>query len=177
MDWKDIASTVAKNAPMIGGLIGGPPGAALGAVSSMIASALGVPCTPDAISAAISSDPDAGIKLAQIEKDRQVELQTLVAQTASAQIAADTATILAVNATMQAETRSEHWASWCWRPFCGFIFGTTFFGVYFVLPLLHILPPMIPMEAWVSLGSILGVASWFRGKAQADPANPAQVHG
>ena len=29
----------------------------------------------------------------------------------------------------------------------------------------------------MAMGSVLGIASWFRGKAQADPANPAETKG
>lgn len=177
MDWKDAAAAVAKSAPILGGILGGPVGAAVGAVSAIVASALGVAPTPDAVSQALQVNPDAAVKLAQIEKDRQVELQTLAVQQATAQIAADMSSINAINATMQAETKAEHWASWLWRPFCGFVFGISFFGVYFVLPLMNIQAPVIPTEAWASMGAILGVASWFRGKAQADPRNPAPVRG
>jgi Fe2+ transport system protein B len=177
MEWKDVASTVARSAPMLGGLLGGPVGAAVGAVGSMIASALGVSSTPDAVSQALQVNPEAAVKLAQIEKDRQVELQQLVVQAANNQLQAETAQLVSVNTTMQAETKSEHWASWLWRPFMGFIAGIMIFGCYFVLPLAHIAAPVIPGEVWYFLGAVLGVASWFRGKAQADPANPAQVHG
>lgn len=177
MDWKDLAATVAKSAPMMGGILGGPVGAAVGAVGSMIASALGVAPTPDAVSQALTVNPDAAVKLAQIEKDRQVELQTLLVQATANQLAADTATIQAVNATMQAETRAEHWASWLWRPFLGFLTGIMIFGCYFVLPLLKLPVPAVPESVWLLLASILGVASFFRGKAQADPANPAAVRG
>ncbi|MDB5541826.1 MAG: hypothetical protein JWQ89_3553 [Devosia sp.] len=177
MNWADIAGAVGKTAPILGALLGGPAGLALNAAGSIVASVLGVAPTPDAVSQALTINPDAAVKLAQIEKDRQVELQTLVTQVAVSQLVSDTAAITAVNATMQAEVKSEHWASWLWRPFNGFVFGTTFFGVYFVLPLAHIPSPVIPMEAWASIGAILGVASWFRGKAQADVNNPAPVRG
>lgn len=177
MEWKDVATTVAKSAPMLGGLLGGPIGAAVGAVGSMIASALGVSNTPDAVSQALTTNPDAAVKLADIERQRQVDLQQLVVQAANNQLQAETAQLVSVNTTMQAETRSEHWASWLWRPFMGFIAGIMIFGCYFVLPLAHIAAPTIPSEVWYFLGAVLGVASWFRGKAQADPANPAPVHG
>jgi hypothetical protein len=174
MNWKDIAADVGKAAPILGTLIGGPAGGAIGA---MIASGLGVAATPDDVKTALATSPDAAVKLAQIEKDRQVELQQLIVQAEQNRLAVDTSTIAAVNATMQAETRSEHWASWLWRPFLGFVTGIMIFGCYFVLPLLKIAAPIIPTEVWALLASILGVASWFRGKAQADPANPAQVRG
>ena len=177
MEWKDVATTVAKSAPMLGGLLGGPVGAAVGAVGSMIASALGVANTPDAVQQALTVNPDAAVKLADIERQRQVDLQQLVVQSANNQLQAETAQLVAVNTTMQAETKSEHWASWLWRPFLGFVTGIMVFGCYFVLPLLHIAVPSIPPEVWGLLAAILGVASWFRGKAQADPNNDAPVHG
>ena len=52
-----------------------------------------------------------------------------------------------------------------------------FLGTYFILPLLKMPVPVVPVEAWAAMGSVLGIASWFRGKAQADPANPAMTIG
>jgi Holin of 3TMs, for gene-transfer release len=174
MNWKDIAGVVGNVAPILGTLVGGPAG---GAVGAMIASGLGCGNTPDDVKTALATNPDAAVKLAQIEKDRQVDLQQLVVQAEQNRLASDTSAIQAVNQTMQAETRAEHWASWLWRPYMGFVAGTMIFGCYFVLPLVHIPSPVIPSEVWLFLGSVLGVASFFRGKAQADPANPAQVRG
>jgi hypothetical protein len=169
IDWKDIAKAVGASAPLLGTALLGPAGTAVG---SIIASVLGVGASPDEVSAALATNPDAAVKLKQIEKERQVELQGLAVQHAQHAIAAETASIQAVNQTMQAEAKAEHWPTYSWRPFCGFVFGVTFFGVYFVLPLAKVPVPTVPFEAWVALGSILGVASWFRGKAQADPVNP-----
>lgn len=174
LTWKDIAGAVGNVAPILGTLVGGPAGAAVGA---MIASGLGCGNTPDDVKTALATNPDAAVKLAQIEKDRQVDLQQLVVQAEQNRLAADTAAIQAVNNTMIAETKAEHWASWLWRPFLGFTLGIMLFGTYFVLPLLHLPVPVIPEYVWALYASILGVASWFRGKAQADPANPAPVHG
>jgi hypothetical protein len=70
---------------------------------------------------------------------------------------------------MQTEAGSEHWPTYSWRPFIGFAFGVQLFGTYFVLPLLGMPVPAIPEFAWLSIGGILGVASFFRGKAQASP--------
>ena len=50
MDWSSIKNTIASAAPMIGGLLG-PAG---GLVGTMVASALGVEDTPDAVSKALS---------------------------------------------------------------------------------------------------------------------------
>jgi hypothetical protein len=88
MDWKDIAGIVGKSAPMLGTLIGGPAGAAVGA---LVASALGTGSTPDEVSQALATSPDAAVKLRQIEADRTVKLQELVEQHAATVIAAQTA--------------------------------------------------------------------------------------
>jgi hypothetical protein len=166
VDWKDLSATVGKFAPLLGTLIGGPAGTAIGA---MVASGLGVGNTPDDVSQALTVNPDAAVKLKQIEADQQVELQKLLVQSEANRLAADTSAILAVNATMQAEAKSDHWPTYSWRPFVGFVFGIMFLGVYFVLPLLKMSVPTVPTEAWFAIGGVLGVASWFRGKAQADP--------
>jgi hypothetical protein len=174
MNWSDIAKTVGSAAPLLGTLLGGPAGAAVGA---MVASALGTGATPDEVSQALAVSPDAAIKLKQIEATRQVDLQTLVVQAEQNRLAAETSNLLAVNATMQAEAKSEHWPTYSWRPFCGFVFGTMFLGVYFVLPLARLPVPTVPTEAWFAIGGVLGVASWFRGKAQADPNVPTDNRG
>ena len=62
--WESIKETVGSVAPMAGALLGGPAG---GAVGAMIASALGVDKNPDSVAKAIRSDPQAAIKLRQIE--------------------------------------------------------------------------------------------------------------
>jgi hypothetical protein len=168
MDWKDIASTVGKAAPILGTLIGGPAG---GTVGALIASALGVSNTPDAVSVALQTNPDAAVKLAQIEADQKVKLQELVTDQAKAEIQAAAQAISDVNKTIQAEAASEHWPSYSWRPFIGFVAGTMVFGVYFVLPLAKVPVPAVPESVWMMLGAILGVASWFRGKMQTETFN------
>lgn len=87
MDWKDLASIVGKAAPILGTLLGGPAG---GAVGGLIASALGTGNDPAEVSAALAN-PDAAIKLREIESRRQVELQSLAVEMAKAELVASTA--------------------------------------------------------------------------------------
>lgn len=193
MDWKDIAGDIAKFAPVLGGMVGGPVGIGVTAASAVIAHALGVAPTPDAVAIALQN-PDAAVKLAQIEKDRAVDLQTLVVQSRAAAMAADTAAIVAVNQTMQAETHAEHWPSYTWRPFIGFALGvnvmaSTLLVLFVFIPIMFgstnmaaavaALPGVLGALAAVGATTlpVIGVASWFRGKAQADPDNPAQNRG
>lgn len=171
MDWKDIAGVIGNAAPLLGTLIGGPAGAAVG---SIVASALGTQATPDAVSQAISTNPDAAVKLRQIEADQSTKLRELAVTAENNRLIAETAAVAAVNATMQTEAKADHWPTYSWRPFIGFCFGVAWLGVYLVLPILRgylpgIVQPTIPSEAWLAVGGILGVASWYRGKMQADP--------
>jgi len=80
-----------------------------------------------------------------------------------AQANADAARITAVNQTMQAEAKSEHWMEWSWRPFNGFLFGLAVVGCYIVLPALKIPVPSVPEWVWIGWGSILGITTWHGG--------------
>lgn len=166
MDWKDIASDVAKAAPILGGLLGGPAGAAVG---GLIASALGTGNDPAQISAALATNPDAFVKLKQIEAEQATRLRELAVTAESNRLQAETAQLATVNTSIQAETKADHWPTYAWRPFIGFVTGVMVFGCYFVLPLARIPVPSVPESVWIMLGSILGVASFWRGKMQADP--------
>lgn len=173
MNWSDIAGMVGKSAPLLGTLLGGPAGAAVGGI---IASVLGTGNTADEVSAALAN-PDAAVKLRQIEADRQTKLAELATDQAKAEIAAAAQVVQAVNQTMQVEAKSDHWPTYTWRPVIGFVTGAMVLGVYFVLPLAHIPVPAVPESVWLMLGGILGVASWFRGKMQADPNVPTDNRG
>lgn len=77
MNWKDIGrQAIQMGAPILGGALGGPAGAAVGA---MIANQFGVDDpTPGNIMAAIKADPDAAMKLREVElrhQERLIELE------------------------------------------------------------------------------------------------------
>lgn len=92
MEWKDIAGIVGKAAPVLGTLVGGPAGAAIG---GLIGSVLGTGNTPDAVQAAIATDPQAALKLAQYEGDNAVKLQGMLLAHSESLMAAGTAAIQA----------------------------------------------------------------------------------
>jgi len=74
MNWKDIAGALGKAAPVLGGILGGPAGAAVG---SLVAGALGTDATPEAVSKALTQDPQALVKLKELEVNAKVQLQQL----------------------------------------------------------------------------------------------------
>lgn len=185
MDWKDIAGAIGKHAPLIGTLLYGPAG---GAVGGLVASVLGVGATPDEVAQALTTSPDAAVKLSQLEVERQTRFQELATEQAKAELVAAVQSAGDVNRTMQAEAASEHWPTYSWRPAIGFavaidlgfsvaVVALAYIGVMFcgVTPeVLSYLPAMLgAMAALVGVAMpILGIASWFRGRMQADPGVP-----
>lgn len=110
MNWSDIKEIVAKAAPVAGTLLGGPAGGAIGA---LIASTLGVEGDPAAVDAMLRTNPDAALKLREMELTHGIEMQSLLLQ-AEAQRHAE------VNATMRAEYQQDDPYVKRWRPTLGY---------------------------------------------------------
>lgn len=183
MDWKTISEMVGKEAPLLGSLLAGPAGGAIGA---MIASSLRTGGDPDAVAAAVAANPEAGIKLRQIEATNVKELRSLAVDQAKAELDAATKAAGDVNKTMQAEGAAEHWPTYSWRPAIGFavalniVLATLLVAAVFIAQVagasgaaaaISALPATLgALAAIAGLAlPILGIASFFRGKAQADP--------
>lgn len=190
LTWKDVAGAIGAAAPMLGTLALGPAGGAIGAI---VASALGVGNSPDEVAVALK-DPASVAKLREIEANRQIELQKLITQAEQNRLQAEAQEIASVNATMQAEAQADHWPTYTWRPFIGFCVGfntaaasvivlgvyiPVMFGVATAAAALSTLPTVLGALAAINgtVLPILGIASWFRGKAQADPAIPTDNRG
>ena len=92
MNWSEIGSIVGKAAPMVGTLLGGPAGAAVGA---LVASALNVSSDPESVSAALSANPDALVRVKELQLNAEVQLQQLAVQIETARIQADGAQYVA----------------------------------------------------------------------------------
>lgn len=141
----------------------------------------GKPSGDEAIKA-LQADPNLVLQYRQAVLQQELSFQELAVQNA-----AD------INKTMQSESASEHWPTYSWRPAIGFSFallaiigGLTaafaYIGVMFfeIKPdVLNYLPAMLGAEAAImaTMAPVLGVASWFRGKMQADPTIPTNNKG
>lgn len=110
MNWSEIGKSVAKAAPLIGGLLGGPAG---GAVGVMVASAVGVDNDPAAVANALQADPAALTRIRELELTRAAELQRM-------QIEAETARLGEINRTIRAEAASNDAYVRRWRPTYGY---------------------------------------------------------
>lgn len=97
MDWKDLSTTIAKAAPLVGTLIGGPAGTAIG---GLVSAALGVSNDPESVSAAVANDPDAVVKLKQLELDHKLQMQQLA-------VAAEQNRLNAANALQVAQLSAD----------------------------------------------------------------------
>lgn len=191
MNWSDVASAAGKFAPILGTLLAGPAG---GAVGGLVAAALGVENTPNAVNVALATDPAAAVKLQELQSNERVKLQELLVSAEKARLEAEAAASRDVNQTMQAEAQSSHWPTYTWRPVLGFavafnvvvssllvliVFGAIVFGVTAAAAAVAQLPMVLGALAGINgtVLPILGIASWFRGKAQSDPMNPMPVKG
>jgi len=76
-DWKDVAKVVSNVAPLLGTLIGGSAGGAIGTAVKLVASALGVGEDPEEVMQAIQTDPEALVKIKELELKHQEELAKL----------------------------------------------------------------------------------------------------
>jgi len=186
-----VGDILKKTLPVIATALGGPlAGLAVDAVTSFF----GIPKeSAERVKAVLEGlPPEKLVEMKKIDAELQIRLAELgydsVLKLEELNIRADEA----VNATMRAEAASEHWPTYSWRPFIGFVFGITFMfvaGLCCYLAYLAVVEQnanamtMIPavVTAFTALfgipGAILGVSAFFRGKMQADPTIPTTNRG
>lgn len=168
----DILSAIL---PVIGTALGGPLG---GIAAKFVTDKLGMPeASAKEVTAILSGlSPEKLQELQQHEQELQVKLAELGYHNVEAIAELNTRALEAVNKTMQAEAASEHWPTYSWRPFIGFMFGA-YIGSMWLLPLFGKQPVTLNPDLTMAVGAILGVASFFRGKMQADPNIPTNNKG
>lgn len=98
MDWKDLQATLAKNAPALGTMLGGPLGGLAGTILGQL---FGVEPTPEAIDKAITSaDPEVvKAKIEAANKQAELELERYKISLADIQNARDQTVKLATAGT------------------------------------------------------------------------------
>jgi len=177
--WDRVKGMVAKVAPVLGNAI--LPGAG-GVAGALVASALGVEAEPSAVEQALAVDPQAAVKLREIESAERTTLARIAAEQEVAQIQAETAQAQSVNETMRAEVNAPKWWSSAWRPFIGFVTGiaflaeAVFIGVLMVKALetgqlanaLSQIPAIVAALTglFTPMCLILGIAAHHRGAMQ-----------
>lgn len=84
ISWEKVGRTIADAAPALGGVLGGPAGAAAG---SLIAATLGTSSDPDAVMEKLRTDPEALLKIRQIEADEREKIRDWQLATVQAYLA------------------------------------------------------------------------------------------
>lgn len=186
MTWQDVADWIGKAAPFVGSLLGGKAGEKVG---ELISSALGVENKPDKVLEALKNNPDAILKVKQLESNERVRLEELRHQAETAEIQAGVAQIESVNRTMQAEAAAiagQAWYQKAWRPANGFAVAIgSLLSILFVCYLFYtaLTRPDLGMNVATVIntiptlafaiasilavpGAAVGVAAWHRGKMQ-----------
>lgn len=171
----------------------GPVGPIATMAVKFLAGKLGVPeATQGAVIDAIASaseSPEGRVRLAELD----VELKKHLSDNGVRLAELSVSNAKDINETMRAEVAAEHWPSYSWRPAIGFSIAInvvlttlTVFVAYAGVMMgkvdpktLEFIPAMLgAMSALlIAPAGIVGVASYFRGKAQADPANAAEIRG
>ena len=108
MEWADVGRAVAKTAPVLGSVLGGPVGAIAGAAGSLIASALGCEPDPEAVQRTIAQSPDLLLKL----KDLEIQQQAQILQWQNQQIQAELSDRMSARDREVELAKSGHGASW-----------------------------------------------------------------
>ena len=106
---------------------------------------------------------------ASMSEKEKAEFRVKMRELAQKELEADMKALVAVNQTMQAEAKSEHWVQYTWRPLVGFTFSGTIIANYILLPILKAFgldfqPIVIPSELWGAMLVVLGVSAWTRGQ-------------
>ncbi|UIJ36888.1 holin family protein [Desulfobaculum bizertense] len=168
MEWSDVGKKVlGLGLPILGTALAGPAGTAVG---GLVASALGLSdSSPEQVMNSLETDSQKSTTaLAALQNNHRFELERLSIQSATQEL-------LAINSTMQAETRSEDPFSRRWRPFWGFCSALSWSLMSAAIAwdiacgkngeVIGKLSS-IPESFWLIPLTILGVASYHRGKKQ-----------
>lgn len=127
MSWDKIKEVLGSSAPLIGGLIGGPAGAGIGAI---ISKSLGTDESPEAIYKELTTNPDALYKIKELELTHKKDLEKMY-------LDADTQKLKEVNKTYQEELKQESKYVKFWRPTFGYAliltWVLTWFGVVYII--------------------------------------------
>lgn len=194
MLWQDIAQQLAPIAPTLGRMLGSalpiPFGGALGEVAGkVIADALGVEATPEAVSVAIQATPADVVKaqLEDAESEARARYAAIAAQ-AKAEAIVGAKQVETVAATMQAELVNGAWYQRMWRPAAMFMWvatwpvqiGTILYPVWFDnQTALGALPTLIyALSTWnAAPAALAGVYSWNRTMEKLGAANSNNLPG
>jgi hypothetical protein len=196
-----IAMALAQFAPQLIGLLAGKKAEQIADQVVGIAQTVTGTSSPDAALHAIRGNPETALEFQRVIVAKEIELARIDADVMKAQFGVQVEEIKAstqnsgdVNDTMRAEAKAEHWPTYSWRPAIGFavafnvsassvlvvgVFAAQVFGAQGAPAAVAALPAALGALAAITAmaAPILGIASYFRGRMQADPAVPTVNRG
>ena len=122
---------------------------------------------------AVKADPTKVVELEAAVEQAKIALISLSVQ-------ADAASQAAVNQAMQAESKSEHFLQYSWRPLAAYILYAIVLNNYVVTPYLSkygLVVLTIPDSLYLMFGAILGVTAWHRGVVQVEETKQKGTNG
>lgn len=147
--WETVKKLMGTAAPLLGTAIGGPAG---GIVGSLISSALGVENTPEAVEQAIKGNPDALVKLKELELTHKVELEKIALENARLEVA-DTENYLK-DIQDARKNNNDHWMPSVLTFILSFMVAGMFIGLFFYNP-----PEQFSQVLIMISGTVLGAFS------------------
>lgn len=107
MEWSDVGrKAIELGLPLLGGVLGGPAGAGVG---KLVATAVtgNADASPSEVEQALATNPDAVVRLREIESNHSIELEKLALQGEATRLAHDERMFAEAAATQRAEIQSE----------------------------------------------------------------------
>lgn len=175
MDFANLGKTVAKFAPLLGAILPIPGGAVLG---QLIANEFGGDASnPDDLAQRIIGDPNAQVKLAEIQANTKVQLQQLMMQNTQNELAAQTAQIES-DRLDRADARKNNATSFM-PEIVTFIIIVGFFGCFYMLLALN--PTSADQQVlFMMLGTVStafgGAVTYWLGSSSGSRTKDIAIH-
>lgn len=169
--WDKVKGLVESSAPLIGSLLGGPAG---GAVGTLLASTLGVEDSPKAIESAIKSNPNTLLKIRKMESDERVELRKLKLQEGALNLDFEKAKLTDTKDARQ--QHGEHWMPWALTLTLALMVSGMFASLFFGNPPQDYAQVLI-MIAGTVMGAFGTAVAFWLGSSQGSVTKGKQLVG
>lgn len=158
--WDKVLELIGDAAPVVGTMLGGPAGAAVG---GLVAKALGVDNTPEAIEEALKSNPDALVKIKEIEASKELaQLENQYKNKVEDNRAAEHAVGIVVQDKQNARAAASALGS-VQTQIANKVYNQSSWGIPLLLAMnvaLIVLAPTLHLDvtAVVAIGNLIGIA-------------------
>ncbi|HDY7473474.1 hypothetical protein [Vibrio vulnificus] len=169
--WDKVKSLIGGAAPLVGSLVGGPAGASVGA---LIAETLGVENSAEAIEAELVRNPDALVKIKQMESEERVALRRLALEETGLLIKREANRLADIQ---DARTQhKDHWMPWALTVILAMMVSGMFAALFFGTP-----PEAYDQVLIMIAGTVLGgfgtaIAFWL-GSSMGSQIKGKQIAG